>query len=243
MPTKDEIRKRIWDYMEEHNIARFPRPVHNRIPNFEGAERAADRLAGTDAWGTAKTIKANPDSAQQPVRERALGEGKLLYMAVPRLRDEKCFVEVRGAGLVARRASTIKGAFKVGKSVSPREMKGVDLVIAGSVAVNRDGTRLGKGGGYSDIEYGLARAFGLLDESTPVATTVHPCQIIDEPIPRLMHDEVVDIIVTPREVIHASEKLPKPAGIYWDSLSQEKIDSIPMLRRLRQEPLTNSLRR
>eukprot|EP00957_Ditylum_brightwellii_P001888 145006-Ditylum_brightwellii.AAC.1 len=41
-PWKWVIRKRIWDLMEEKDIARQPRPVHHRIPNFEGAAEAAD---------------------------------------------------------------------------------------------------------------------------------------------------------------------------------------------------------
>jgi len=40
---KDQIRKQIWYLMEERNIARFPRPLHGRIPNFIGAEQAAYR--------------------------------------------------------------------------------------------------------------------------------------------------------------------------------------------------------
>ena len=232
MHTKEELRKRIWNYMEQHNIARFPRPVHNRIPNFAGSEKAAERLKDYDKWLDSKVIKVNPDSAQQPVREMALKVGKLLYMAVPRLREEKCFIEVRGDVSNPKHASTIKGAFRYGRNVAVNEMKKVDMVIAGCVAVNIDGSRLGKGGGYSDLEYGLARAFHLIDDSTPVVTTVHPCQIIEETIPRQVHDEVLDIIVTPRELTSATMKLPKPTGIYWDVISPEKIDSIPVLRKL-----------
>ena len=36
-------------------------------------------------------IKANPDKAQRAVRARALTEGKVLYMAVPRLAHELPF--------------------------------------------------------------------------------------------------------------------------------------------------------
>ena len=32
------------DMMEEQNIARMPRPVHHRIPNFDGADAAAAKL-------------------------------------------------------------------------------------------------------------------------------------------------------------------------------------------------------
>jgi hypothetical protein len=35
----------------------------------------------------ARVVKANPDKAQRAVRARVLTEGKVLYMAVPRLDD------------------------------------------------------------------------------------------------------------------------------------------------------------
>jgi 5-formyltetrahydrofolate cyclo-ligase len=38
------IRKPVWDKMEKENIAAFPRPVHHRIPNFVGADKAADQV-------------------------------------------------------------------------------------------------------------------------------------------------------------------------------------------------------
>lgn len=38
------IRKRIWDLMEAQNIAQNPRPVHHRIPNFDGAPAAAKNV-------------------------------------------------------------------------------------------------------------------------------------------------------------------------------------------------------
>ena len=58
-----------------------------KIPNFLGAEAAADQLAALPAWEATRVLKANPDKAQRPVRAKALTEGKVLYMAVPRLAD------------------------------------------------------------------------------------------------------------------------------------------------------------
>jgi hypothetical protein len=56
-PWKWEIRKRIWDMMEERNIAWFPRPVHHRIPNFVNSEKATERLAQLPELTLAKCIK------------------------------------------------------------------------------------------------------------------------------------------------------------------------------------------
>lgn len=33
--SKQDLRQQVWDYMEAHNLADFPRPVHGRIPNFK----------------------------------------------------------------------------------------------------------------------------------------------------------------------------------------------------------------
>lgn len=91
---KQELRERVWDGLEESGEARFPFPPHDRIPNFAGADRAADRLTELDAWADAAVVKANPDAPQLPVRRAALRAGKTLYMAVPRLREEECFLRL-----------------------------------------------------------------------------------------------------------------------------------------------------
>lgn len=226
---KDEIRKMIWDVMEEKNIALFPRPVHGRIPNFKGADEAAKKVDELDFWREARFVKCNPDSPQRPLREMALQSGKTVYMAVPRLREEKCFVRVDPNYIESPgKASTIKGAFKYGRPVHPREMNPVDLVIAGSVAVNREGGRVGKGGGYSDLEYALGREFGIVEENTPIVTTVHQLQVVDIDIPLAEHDVPIDFIVTRSEVTEC-EKKEKPKGILWDRLDEEKLRSIPVL--------------
>jgi 5-formyltetrahydrofolate cyclo-ligase len=231
---KDEVRLRMWAYMEDRDIARFPRPVRGRIPNFVGAEEAARRAARLAAWRKAEVIKANPDSPQRPLRQLALEEGKRVYMAVPRLREARCFVALDPRRLRnVRAAASIKGAFRLGERVHPRDMRPVDLVAAGSVAVNRRGARVGKGGGYSDLEFALARHFRLVDDATPILTTVHACQVVEDDLPMDAHDAPVDLIVTPQETIHAGRAFPKPRGILWHLLTEAQIATIPVLRELR----------
>src|SRR5688572_19880413 len=93
MPTKEEIRQRVWSLMQEKKVARFPGAV-GRIPNFVGAEKCARLLAAKPYWKRARALKANPDSPQRAIRQKALAEGKIVYVAVPRLRDEKPFIEL-----------------------------------------------------------------------------------------------------------------------------------------------------
>ena len=112
-------------------------------------------------------------------------------------------------------------------------MRPVDLVISGSVAVNRLGTRVGKGGGYAELEYGLAIAAGIVAPETPVLTTVHAMQVLQEELPWTHHDVFVDYVATPEEVIHCSGEMPRPTGIYWEDLNESKISKIPVLQKLR----------
>jgi 5-formyltetrahydrofolate cyclo-ligase len=232
--VKQALRERIWRTMEAKGVALFP-GAFGRIPNFRGALEAARFLTTLQEWQKAKTMKANPDSPQAPAREFALRDGKTLFMAVPRLRQERCFVRLDGEILRGRAhwASTIKGAFKVGKLVHPSEMPTIDFVLIGSVAVNLKGARVGKGGGYSDLEFAIARQLNIVSETTPVVTTVHPLQIVDDEIPMLPHDIPVDFIVTPEGVIATERAFTKPAGILWEWLDEEKFEQVPILKWLR----------
>ncbi|RKY03716.1 5-formyltetrahydrofolate cyclo-ligase [Candidatus Poribacteria bacterium] len=231
---KRRIRERIWEAMEREGVALFP-GAFGRIPNFVGAHKAAENLNELEEWRAAKRIKANPDSPQSHARRLALRQGKIVFMAVPRLREERCFVMIDPKMVRGRErfAGTIKGAFALGRQVHPEEMPRIDLVLLGSVAVNLKGARVGKGGGYSDLEFALARQLGLVDESTPVITTVHPIQIVDDEIPMLPHDVPVDYIITPEGIIRTERAYSKPKGILWDLLEEGKLESIPILRRLR----------
>ncbi len=232
MTSKQELREQVWSELERVGADRFP-GARGRIPNFKGAEAAADLLAATGAWQAARTIKTNPDSPQRPVRQSALRDGKRVYMAVPRLRKRKCFLELNPDHLAdeqLHRASTIKGSSELGRPVEPGVMPSLDLVVAGSVAVDHAGGRIGKGGGYSDLEFALAWEAGLLAEGTPIVTTVHEIQVLAGPLPQEEHDLRLSMIVTPSEVIRCPGAGRGSAGILWELLSDEKIEAIPALR-------------
>lgn len=222
--AKQDVRERVWATLERAGAARFP-GVRGRIPNFSGSETAAGRLGARPEWQTAGVVKANPDSPQLPVRRRALADGKIVYMAVPRLREERPFVRLRSE-------ATIKGAMREGRPVAVDDMKRVELVICGSVAVNRAGVRIGKGGGYSDLELGLLIEAGVVDDETVIATTVHALQLLDEELPETEHDFRVALVVTPEETVETGAR-KRPPGILWHHLDEEKIATVPLLGRLR----------
>jgi 5-formyltetrahydrofolate cyclo-ligase len=231
MTAKEEIRQKVWSVMQREKVARFP-GAQGRIPNFGGAEICARLLAENSYWKRAEVLKCNPDSPQRAIRHKALAQGKIVYMAVPRLRNQKPFIELDPAKLncSAYTASSIQGAAKFGRLIDLDEIKKIDLIICGSVAVSRRGARVGKGGGYSDLEFALLTENKKISAKTPIVTSVHPLQILDEDLPMTEHDIPLSAIVTPGEIIEIDAAFPRPRGIYWRMLPQEKIEAIPIIK-------------
>lgn len=230
--AKQAVRERVWRLLEERGVVRFP-GARGRIPNFVGAEEAARRLAETAEWQKARVVKANPDRPQLLVRARALEEGKLLFVAIPKLAGPQPFLLLDPSDLDVKpqEAASIRKAFRWGRPVGLREVPRVDLVVCGSVAANREGSRVGKGGGYSDLEFALLRESGAVDDGTVIATTVHPLQVLDEELPETEHDFRVDLVVTPQGVVRTPGG-HRPRGILRHHLTPDKVASIPVLRDL-----------
>jgi 5-formyltetrahydrofolate cyclo-ligase len=233
LAAKAELRDEVWTAMSAARVARFP-GARGRIPNFTGAEAAAQWLRELPEWRAARRLKANPDSAQLPVRQRALEDGKTVYMAVPRLAEAEPFLALDPDNLSEppRKAASIRGATRSARRVTLGELSPVDLVVMGCVAAGEDGARLGKGGGFADLEFALAGAAGLIGPGTVVATTVHELQVRPAgEIPVTGHDVPLDLVITPDRVIDCrSRRGPRPvAGLRWDELTEAKIAAIPLL--------------
>jgi 5-formyltetrahydrofolate cyclo-ligase len=203
--------------------------VRGRIPNVRGADQAAERLAQTPEWQAARVIKVNPDAPQRPVRYRALKQGKTLLMPTPRLRDNFVLVHTDKAW----EASSIKGAFELGRMVGLDELPPIDLLVFGSVAVSADGDRVGKGEGYAELEFAVLRQTGRVPEDVPIATTVHDAQVV-ESIPRQPFDVTLDLICTPTRTLRPPHRGPRPSGVLWEHLSEERLREMPILQALRE---------
>jgi 5-formyltetrahydrofolate cyclo-ligase len=120
--AKKLLREEIWNKLETNGVARFPLPCYERIPNFVGSEKAADKVRLLKEWKEARIVFANPDYAQQKIREFALLDDKVLVMASPKLKqgyvvDPK---DVRG---VEKFASTIKVHSNMGELLTYRRFQ------------------------------------------------------------------------------------------------------------------------
>ncbi|XP_006990209.1 methenyltetrahydrofolate synthase domain-containing protein isoform X2 [Peromyscus maniculatus bairdii] len=236
--SKQGIREQIWDYMESHDLADFPRPVHHRIPNFKGASHAAEHFPHLHAFSVARTIKVNPDAPQRNARFLVLESKKTLLVPTPRLRTglfNKITPPPGATKDILRKCATSQGVRNFSVPVSLDSSVLVDLIVVGSVAVSEKGWRIGKGEGYADLEYAMMVSMGAVHEGTPVVTIVHDCQVVDIPEALLEdHDLTVDYIITPTRVIATGCARPKPTGIIWSKVSCEMLTKIPVLRSLRE---------
>jgi 5-formyltetrahydrofolate cyclo-ligase len=234
---KDNLRACMWALLQAEGAAVGDPTGH--IPDFVGAEAAAVQLTQTPVWQSARVVKCNPDASQAPVRLHALQEGKVLYMAVPRLRDQRCFVELTAQALQANgvaldEVSTSAGALRHGRLVHFQAMQKIDLVVVGCVAVSLIGGRTGKGAGFADLELGMLRQLRLVQSATPVVTTIHELQIVlAEALPMAAHDSPLDWICTPTRAIATHTTYPRPTGLVWQSIHPEQFESIPVLKSFR----------
>ncbi len=228
---KAAAREAIWRTLSEFRVTRFPFPVRGRIPNYAGADAAATRLLSHPAFAAARCVKVNPDSPQRYVRRGLLERGISILTPTPRLRGG--FYLLDPDKIPSEHywdAASIKMCGQFGEPIALANLPRIDLVVMGSVAVTREGRRLGKGHGYADLEYAILRELG--QGPVPVATTVHDLQIV-ESFPSLAHDVRLSIIATPTELI---EVLPPPVdapGINWEALPAEAYEEMPVLAQLR----------
>lgn len=197
MDDKGKLREQIWNLLKEKGFT-HRKTDYGRIPNFKGTLKAATMLRNTPEWKLSRIIFSSPDQAQRKVREYALRDGKALIMASPKLKHGYLYINPENASGRESRASTIRGAFEIARSV--QDFPIVDLVVEGSVAVDLTGGRLGKGGGYGDQEIGHLLREEAINEETPIATTVHEAQIVEK-VPLEPHDRKINMIVTPERVI------------------------------------------
>jgi 5-formyltetrahydrofolate cyclo-ligase len=234
---KDRIRQAVWSGLQESGTSIGP--AFSCIPNFAGADMAARNLARLPQWQAARVVKCNPDPPQIPVRLRALYEGKIVYAPVPELLKPFPFVrldpdKLAKKGIQFELAATSQGFVEHGDPVEFEDMELLDFVVVGCVAVSRLGARTGKGGGFADLELGIFRELSKLKPDTPITTTVHSTQVVDnDRLVMMGHDSALHAIATESELIETGTPFAQPRGVAWDEVQPDQYRDIPFLKTLR----------
>jgi 5-formyltetrahydrofolate cyclo-ligase len=200
LTRRERLRRRIWHLMEDAGVLTFPLDVFGRVPNFIGAEKAAELLAEQIEFEQAKVIFVSPDHVLRRVRELVLERGKVLAVSLPQRligRSKSILLQITERRAI-KAAADIDNFLRYGQPLSLP----VDLAVLSSVVVDRLGNRLTPRREFGDREWQMLIDNGFVHEGTKIATIVHPLQFADDIIKWVVEGDVkAHLIVTPEEVI------------------------------------------
>uniref|UniRef100_A0A0K2TKQ4 Uncharacterized protein n=1 Tax=Lepeophtheirus salmonis TaxID=72036 RepID=A0A0K2TKQ4_LEPSM len=241
---KNWTREWIWNSLEndDSSLCLFPRPVFGKVPHFLNTLDAARLLTGLREFKNANVIRVGSSMCLMSLRELVLRKKKLLYSNVRDHLNRDYLYCIKSKDLKSNKdfeiAKTKRGLFIYGKPLKiglKNSIEKINMFVVGSVAVCRNGVRLGDGKGLVDLDWGMLYDVGVVDNNTIVVTLVTDDQIVrDDLLPSWVRNErdlTVDIIVTPTKVLHVDQKLKKPCcGILPSLLTDEIKETFPSLR-------------
>jgi 5-formyltetrahydrofolate cyclo-ligase len=233
------IRQRIWTKL--HAVAkpdtRFHLNFAEVIPDFQGSERATDRIVALPEYKASKHAFITPDNCLVDLRRRMIEAGIPFIMSTYGIYRGFLYM---GPGMVPKGAELyaawLDGMEHFAKTITLAEVaaKGrFDFMATGASAVSMDGVRFGKGHGFFDLEWGMFTDLGIVDETTPVAAIVHDVQVVEDKLHPSATDILVDYIATPTRMIKVERRAKRPHGVKWELLEDEQIAATPPLQELR----------
>jgi len=224
------VLKKLCNFLSEHRVVATNRPpVPHRYPHFVGAEKASIRAAVLDEFIAAKVVLVSPGVAV--LSDTVLSQGKMLVSPTPGLREEKVLQQLV-KNYQAETVTTDGKRRQKFRRLELNEDAKIDVLVVGSMLVDKTGRRMGKKWEQVGLEFVLG---GLPSQNLIVITLVHDCQVVEE-IPGAFFspmDVPVDIIITPSRVIRVKDRLPKPRNILWDKVTEGMLEEIPVLKAAR----------
>jgi 5-formyltetrahydrofolate cyclo-ligase len=239
LSTSKIIRQRIWSKL--HDVAkpdtRFHLNFSEVIPDFQGSERATERIVAMPEYRASKYAFITPDNCLVDLRRRMIEAGIPFVMSTYGIYRGFVFI---GPGMVPKGAELyaawLDGMEHFGQPISLEDVakRGrFDFMVTGASAVSMDGVRFGKGHGFFDLEWGMFTDLGMADEKTPVIAIVHDVQVVEDKLHPSATDILVDYIATPTRMIEVERRATRPSGVKWELLEPEQIAATPPLQELR----------
>lgn len=142
------------------------------------------------ATRVAAYVSVGSEPGTGPVRAALRERGVSVLLPVLLPDDDLSWAEDDGELAPAARGLLEPTGPRLGVEV----IAGVDLVLLPGLAVGRDGTRLGRGGGSYD------RALARVPEGVPLVVLLHRGEVLDD-VPAESHDRPVRAAVTPDGVL------------------------------------------
>ena len=208
------IRQQIWEKLRPvaKPDSRFHLNFAEYIPDFEGSDRAIDRVVSQPFYVQGRYAFVTPDNGLAELRRRMLNDGKTLVVSTYGIYRGFMLLEPSKIGPAkSLYASSLDGMEDLGTPISLAELKSrgkFDFMVTGASAVSLNGVRFGKGHGFFDLEWGMFTDVGIAHENTSVTAIVHDVQVVEENLEPSTTDILVDHIATPSRFITAARAPP-----------------------------------
>ncbi len=238
--SAEEARVQVWEGLRKvaKPDSRFSWDFSEFITDYDGSDKCAELICGTDIYNSVDVIFITPDNNLTKFRERVIRDGKYILMTNYGITRGFFLIEPQKVPKGKEElASTLDGVQEFWQHLTLKQIKdlvgNVDLLVTGASAMSLDGVRFGKGHGYFDLEWAMLYSAEIIDNYSVVIGVGHDCQVIDTDIEVKPYDTVMDYIVTPTRIIKTEHNYEKPnKGIIWSLLEPGMLEKIPPLQEL-----------
>ena len=196
--------------------------------------RAAQKLRSLPEYRATNTVFAAPDRSLHQARINCLADGKNLVMPGPSIREGFFLLPARSIAFRDIPAAvTYKGLTEKGQLLKSTDIAGlsVGLLLTDSLAVDRNGGRIGDGSGFFDLCCALLQELGGLRQEWSAMTFIREEHLSPDLLPQDEWDITMAGAIT-QAIIHTFDQHPQRPGIFWDALSKDRIKRIDPLWKL-----------
>ena len=164
--------------------SRFHMNFAEVIPDFVGSEKATDRLVAEPSMKRQVRLhyaRQLPGRSAAADADRRQDDGGVDLWHLSRLPPARARMVPAGARAL-RGLARWHRAFRQADHArgNGTHVGRFDFMVTGASAVSLDGVRFGKGHGFFDLEWGMFTDLGIVDETTPVAASVHDVQVVED---------------------------------------------------------------
>jgi 5-formyltetrahydrofolate cyclo-ligase len=199
--------------------------------------KAAERLRSLKIYQEADTVFATPDRSLHQARINCLVDGKNLAMPGPSIREGFYLLPARSVPFKDLAAAvTYKGLPKNGQLLKITDIGNlsVNLLLTGSLTIDREGGRIADGNGFFDLCCALLQEFGGLQRNWAAMTFISEDHISLKLLPQDAWDIKIAGAIS-QVGIHTFDLLQQEPRIFWEMLTMDRMRRIDPLWKLYSE--------
>ena len=190
MPADPDVQKRI--LRAEIRERRRNMPAHERERATEGLTARLEELVGTTGAESLSCFLSMPTEPNtRPFVEWAEARG--IRVLFPVTREDGLLDWTVGEDDTVE-AGLFGTSHPSGELLGPMAINDVDLIVIPAAAIDATGMRLGWGRGFFD------KTLGSMEKCPPVYAVVFDSEFVEQ-VPREVHDQPVNGVVTPTRII------------------------------------------